>query len=199
MPDPHRRGLLGHGSILMVTAYPNRTSPVLRGKWLLDNIIGAPPPPPPPDVDTSLQPKGDGGAAATVRERFEMHRRNPACASCHAPIDPLGFALENFDAIGRWRTTDAGRPIDASGALPDGTRLDGPVGLQTFLLAQKEQFVTTLTEKLLMYALGRKVDVDDAPAVRSIRRAAAARDYRWSAIVLGIVRSPAFQMRRSGA
>jgi hypothetical protein len=199
MSDPRRRGLLGHGSVLMVSAYPNRTSPVLRGKWLLDNIIGAPPPPPPPDVDTSLQPKGADGAPATVRERLEVHRRNPACASCHAPMDPLGFALENFDAIGAWREADAGKPIDASGSLPDGTTLAGPLGLQSYLLAQKEQFVTTLTEKLLMYALGRKVDLGDAATVRGIRRAAAASDYRWSAIVLGIVRSPAFQTRRSGA
>jgi hypothetical protein len=197
MPDPRRRGLIGHGSVLMVTAYPNRTSPVLRGKWLLDNILGAPPPPPPPDVDTSLQPKGGDGAAVTVRERFEMHRRNPACASCHAPMDPLGFALENFDAIGGWRETDAGKPVDASGALPDGTTLDGPLGLQAFLVAHKEQFVTTLIEKLLMYALGRRVTLDDAPTVRRIRRAAAASDYRWSAIVLGIVRSPTFLMRNA--
>jgi len=182
-----------------VTAYPNRTSPVLRGKWLLDNFLGSPPPPPPPDVDTSLQATGEGGRAATVRERLEMHRRNPSCAACHAPMDPLGFALENFDAIGAWRTTDSGKPVDANGALPDGTVLNGPAGLQKFLLAQREQFVTTLTEKLLMYSLGRKVDYRYAPAVRRIRRAAAANDYRWSSIVLGIVESTPFQMRSSGS
>jgi hypothetical protein len=199
LPDPNRRGLLGHGSILMVTAYPNRTSPVLRGKWLLDNILGSPPPPPPPDVDTSLQQKAADGRPATVRARFEEHRRSPACAGCHAPMDPLGFALENFDAIGGWRTTDAGQPVDASGSLPDGTPLNGPVGLQQFLLTQREQFVTTLTEKLLMYGLGRKVDYGDAPVVRDIRRTAAAADYRWSSLVLGVVRSAPFQMRRSGS
>ena len=199
LPDPNRRGLLGHGSILMVTAYPNRTSPVLRGKWLLDNVLGSPPPPPPPDVDTSLQPKAADGRPATVRARLEEHRRNPACASCHAPMDPLGFALENFDAIGGWRTTDAGQPVDASGSLPDGRPLNGPVGLQQFLLSQREQFITTLTEKLLMYALGRRVDSADAPVVRAIRRSAAATDYRWSGLVLGIVQSAPFKMRRSGS
>jgi hypothetical protein len=199
IPDRNRRGLLGHGSVLMVTAYPNRTSPVLRGKWLLDNFLGMPPPPPPPDVDTSLQEKGADGRAATVRERLEMHRRSPACAACHAPMDPLGFALENFDAVGGWRTADEGKPVDSTGALPDGTKLDGPAGLRVFLLAQREQFVTTLAEKLLMYAVGRKVDYTDAPAVRRIRRAAAANDYRWSSIVLGIVESTPFQMRRTGS
>jgi mono/diheme cytochrome c family protein len=197
--DPNRRGLLGHGSILMVTAYPNRTSPVLRGKWLLDNFLGSPPPPPPPTVDTNLKDTGADGQPATVRERLEQHRKNPACASCHAPMDPLGFALENFDPIGGWRTVDNGKPVDSSGALPDGTTLDGPAGLQRFLLAKREQFVTTVTEKLLMYALGRQVDYYDAPAVRRVTRAVAADDYRWSSIVLGIVQSTPFQMRRSGS
>jgi Protein of unknown function (DUF1592)/Protein of unknown function (DUF1588)/Protein of unknown function (DUF1587)/Protein of unknown function (DUF1585)/Protein of unknown function (DUF1595) len=196
--DPNRRGLLGHGSILMVTAYPDRTSPVLRGKWLLDNVLGAPPPPPPPDVDTSLTNTTAGGKPLTVRERLEQHRKNPACASCHAPMDPLGFALENFDPLGRWRSVEAGKPVDASGALPDGTRLNGPAGLQRFLVAQREQFVTTLTEKLLTYALGRKLDFYDGPAVREVRRAAGAHDYRWSSIVLGIVKSTPFQMRSTG-
>ena len=199
LPDANRRGLLGHGSVLTVTAYPNRTSPVLRGKWLLDNFLGTPPPPPPPEVDTSLQPKAADGRPATVRARLEEHRRNVACASCHAPMDPLGFALENFDAIGGWRTSDAGYPVDATGSLPDGTPLNGPVGLQQYLLSQHEQFVTTLTEKLLMYALGRKVDDFDAPVVRGIRRAAATRDYRWSSLVLGVVQSAPFQMRKSGS
>jgi Protein of unknown function (DUF1592)/Protein of unknown function (DUF1588)/Protein of unknown function (DUF1587)/Protein of unknown function (DUF1585)/Protein of unknown function (DUF1595) len=199
LADPNRRGLLGQGSILMVTAYPDRTSPVLRGKWLLDNILGAPPPPPPPDVDTSLTSPAGSGTPTTVRERLEQHRRNPACASCHAPMDPLGFALENFDPLGRWRTVEAGKPVDASGALPDGTRLNGPAGLQRFLLAQRGQFVTTLTEKLLTYALGRKLDFYDGPAVREVRRAAGAHDYRWSSIVLGIVKSTPFQMRSAGS
>jgi hypothetical protein len=197
--DPNRRGLLGHGSILMVTAYPNRTSPVLRGKWLLDNFLGSPPPPPPPTVDTALKDTGADGQPATVRERLEQHRKNPACASCHAPMDPLGFALENFDPIGAWRTVDAGKPVDSSGALPDATTLEGPAGLQRFLLARREEFLTTVTEKLLMYALGRRVDYYDAPAVRKVTRAAAADDYRWSSIVLGIVQSTPFHMRRSGS
>ena len=199
LADTNRRGLLGHGSILMVTAYPDRTSPVLRGKWLLENFLGTPPPPPPPDVDTSLKEDPVGARPTTVRERLEQHRRNPACASCHAPMDPLGFALENFDALGRWRTVEAGRPVDASGRLPNGTQLDGPAGLQQFLLAQREQFVTTLAEKLLMYAIGRKVDAYDGAAVRQIRRSAAAQDYRWSSLVLGVVKSVPFQMRISGS
>jgi mono/diheme cytochrome c family protein len=199
LADTSRRGLLGHGSILMVTAYPDRTSPVLRGKWLLENFLGTPPPPPPPDVDTSLKEDAVGAKPTTVRERLEQHRRNPACANCHAPMDPLGFALENFDPLGRWRTAEAGKPVDASGTLPNGTQLDGPAGLQQFLLAQREQFVTTLAEKLLMYAVGRKVDFHDGAAVRQVRRDAAAQDYRWSSLVLGIVKSVPFQMRISGS
>jgi hypothetical protein len=162
-------------------------------------VLGAPPPPPPPDVDTSLTANTGAGRPLTVRERLEQHRRNPACASCHAPMDPLGFALENFDPLGRWRSVEAGKPVDASGALPDGTRLNGPAGLQRFLVAQREQFVTTLTEKLLTYALGRKLNFYDGPAVREVRRAAAAHQYRWSSIVLGIVKSTPFQMRSTGS
>ena len=199
LADTNRRGLLGHGSILMVTAYPDRTSPVLRGKWLLENFLGTPPPPPPPDVDTSLKEDAVGAKPTTVRERLEQHRRNPACASCHAPMDPLGFALENFDPLGRWRAVEAGRPVDASGRLPNGAQLDGPAGLQQFLLAQREQFVSTLAEKLLMYAIGRKVDSADGAAVRQIRRDAAAQEYRWSSLVLGVVKSVPFQMRISGS
>jgi mono/diheme cytochrome c family protein len=199
LADPNRRGLLGHGSILMVTAYPNRTSPVLRGKWLLDNFLGSPPPPPPPTVDTALRDTGEDGQPATVRERLEQHRKNPACASCHAPMDPLGFALENFDPIGGWRTEDSGKPVDSSGSLPDGAVLDGPAGLQRFLLSRREEFLTTVTEKLLMYALGRKVEYYDGPAVRKVTRTAAADGHRWSSLVLGIVRSAPFQMRRSGS
>ena len=195
-PDAERGGLLGHGSILTVTSYPNRTSPVLRGKWLLDNFLGAPPPAPPPDIPAL----GENTATRTptsVRERLEEHRRNPACAVCHAPMDPLGFALENFDAIGAWRTTDALSPVDASASLPDGTRFEGPAGLRTLLLSRREQFVRTVTEKLLTYALGREIEYYDAPVVRRITRRAAADDYRWSSLILEIVKSMPFQMRRS--
>jgi mono/diheme cytochrome c family protein len=196
LDDPRRGGLLGHGSLLTVTSYPNRTSPVLRGKWLLENILGNPPPPPPPDVP-ALPERGEGGKLASVRERLEHHRKNPACAVCHAPMDPLGFALENFDAIGGWRSTDAGAAIDASGALPGGKHFEGPAGLRQVLLGQREQFVRTVTEKLLMYALGRGVDYYDLPVIRKITRDAASNDYRWSSIILGIVKSTPFQMRRS--
>jgi hypothetical protein len=194
--DEQRRGLLGQGSILAVTSYANRTSPVLRGKWVLDNFLGSPPPPPPPNVP-SLKDRGDQGQVLTVRQRMEQHRANPACAVCHTRMDPIGFALENFDAIGRWRTTDAGSEIDSSGVLPDGTRFDGPAELRDALLNSPEQFVNTIAEKLLLYAAGRKLEYYDASAVRRITRQAAADDYRWSALVLGVVRSTPFQMRRS--
>ena len=195
-PDAERGGLLGHGSILTVTSYPNRTSPVLRGKWLLDNFLGTPPPAPPPDIP-SLRENTATRTPTSVRERLEEHRRNPACAVCHAPMDPLGFALENFDAIGAWRTTDALSPVDASASLPDGTRFQGPAGLRTLLLSKREQFVRTVTEKLLTYALGREIEYYDAPVVRQITRTAAADDYRWSTVILEIVKSMPFQMRRS--
>ena len=195
-PDDRRAGLLGHASILTVTSHPNRTSPVVRGKWLLETLLGVPPPPPPPDVPP-LQENGEGAAAATVRERLEQHRKNPVCASCHARIDPLGFALENFDAIGRWRTEDgeSGTHIDASGVLPDGTQFSGPAEFRTALLSKKTEFVTNLTEKLLTYALGRGTEYYDAPVVRGIVRSASAADYQWSSIILGIVQSKPFQMR----
>jgi hypothetical protein len=195
----HRRGLLGQGSILTVTSYATRTSPVLRGKWLLENVLGAPPPPPPPDVP-ALAENDETEKPRSVRERMEQHRRNPTCASCHARMDPLGFALENFDAIGRWRTlSEASTPIDASGALPDGTKFQGPEQLQQVLASRRDEFVTALAEKLLTYAIGRGVDAADAPTVRSIVRDASAGEYRWSSLVLGIVKSSAFQMRRSRA
>ena len=197
LEDQERRGLLGQGSILTVTSYPNRTSPVLRGRWLLENILGTPPPPPPPNVP-ALKDRGKNGEALSVRQRMEQHRANPACASCHARMDPLGFALENFDGIGRWRaTSEAGTPIDPSGMLPDGTRFEGPVGLREIVLGQREQFVSTVTERLLTYALGRGVEYYDAPAIRKITREAAPDDYRWSSLISGIVRSTPFQMRRS--
>jgi hypothetical protein len=194
--DEQRSGLLGQGSILTVTAYPNRTSPVLRGKWLLDNILGSPPPPPPPDVPTL--PDSADIAKLSMRERMEEHRKNPVCASCHARMDPLGFALENFDAIGRWRTsTDGGLPIDTSGAMPDGAQFQGVAGLRQLLLSHRDEFASTITEKLLTYAVGREVEYYDFPAIREIKREAATSDYRWSSIILAIARSTPFQMRRS--
>jgi len=195
--DDRRTGLLGQGSILTVTSYANRTSPVVRGKWLLENILGAPPPPPPPDVP-ALEDKQAGGKVLSTRERMEEHRKNAVCASCHAQMDPLGFALEDFDAIGRWRdASEAGTLIDASGALPDGTTFNGPAELRAVLLARREEFVQTVTTKLLTYALGRGVAHYDLPAVRRIVREAAPMDYRWSSIILGVVKSTPFQMRRS--
>ena len=195
--DGVRGGLLGHGSILTVTSYPTRTSPVLRGHWLLQQMLGSPPPPPPPDVP-ALPDRGEGGRPASVRERLEQHRANPVCANCHAPMDPLGFALEHFDAIGKWRATgEGGDPIDASGVFPDGTGFEGLAGLKAMLLGRHEQFVWTVTEKLATYALGRGLEHYDMPAVRAIIRGAAADDYTWSSLVLGIVESTPFQMRRS--
>jgi cytochrome c5 len=198
LTDENRWGLLGKASVLSVTSYPHRTSPTIRGKWLLDNILGAPMPPPPPDVNTNLE--GNGPAKTTsVREMLEAHRKNPICASCHARMDPLGFSLENFDSLGGWRTTDAGTPINATGVLQDGTYVAGPAALRQALVAQKEQFVTAVTEKLLTYALGRQMEYYDAPAIRAIVRSAAADDYRWSSTILAIVKSTPFQMRRSGS
>ena len=191
-----RRGLLGKGSILTATSYANRTSPVLRGKWVLENILGTPPPPPPPDVPALAETTGDD-KPLTMRQRMEAHRANPACASCHAQMDPLGFALENFDAIGGWRATEAGSPIDASGALPDGTQFEGASGLRSILLERREEFVMNVTEKLLTYAMGRGVEYYDAPAIRTIMRESAPSDYRWSSLIMGIVKSTPFQMRRS--
>ena len=197
LPDASRRGLLGHGSILAATAYPTRTSPVLRGKWVLENLLGAPPPLPPPDVPSLEETTGDG-AALSMREAMERHRANPVCASCHRMMDPPGFALEQFDAVGRYRTrNEAGAPIDASGVLPDGAAFEGAAGLREALLRRPGLFVTTLTEKLLVYALGRGVEHHDAPAVRAIVREAAADGHRFSALVLGIVESAPFQMRRT--
>jgi hypothetical protein len=191
-----RGGLLAHGSILAATSYPERTSPVLRGKYLLDNIFGLAVPPPPPGVDTTLPDAKPGAAPPTIRERLAQHRRDPVCGSCHAAIDPPGFALEHFDAIGGWRTTDeAGRPVDAVGTLVNGTTIEGLPGLRAYLLARPDRFPHTVTEKLLAYALGRRLDYYDRPAVRRIVHDAAAGGYRWSSIVLGIVRSPSFQMR----
>ena len=197
LPDDRRGGLLGQGSILAATSYGNRTSPVLRAKWLLENVLGTPPAPPPPDIPP-LPGGGAAGEPRTVRERLAQHRRNAACAICHAPMDPLGFALENFDAVGAWRTRDAGLPVDASAVLADGTTaFDGPAGLRQVLLDRSEQFVETVTEKLLTYALGRGIEHYDRPVIRAITRAAAEDDYRWSSLILGIVESTPFRMRRS--
>ncbi len=195
--DDRRRGLLGQGSILTVTSLATRTSPVVRGKWILENVLGTPPPPPPPDVP-ELPEREDTGEPASLRARLEAHRANPACSGCHSRMDPLGFALENFDAVGQWRDADAGgAPIDTAGVLPDGAAFDGLPALRDILHGRRDEFVATVTEKLLTYALGRGVEPHDRPAIRAIVREAAADDYRWSSIILGITRSLPFQMRRS--
>ena len=199
LPNPDQRGgLLGHGGLMALTSYPDRTSPVLRGKWLLDNILGADPPPPPANVDTSLE-QGPEAVALGIRERLAQHRSDPLCASCHSLMDPLGFALENFDAAGAWRDTDErGDPVDSRGSWPSGVELDGISSLRALLLDYDEQFVRTLTEKLMSYALGRPLEYFDQPTVRQIVRDAKDNDYRWSSILVGIAKSPAFLMRRSG-
>jgi hypothetical protein len=197
LTDENRFGLLGKASVLAVTSYTTRTSPTIRGKWLLENILAAPMPAPPANVP-SLESSNKEGKPLSVREMLEMHRASPACAGCHARMDPLGLSLEYFDAIGQWRTTDAGHSIDASGVLLDGTKVDGPNQLRHALLAQRTQFVKAVTEKLLTYALGRGLEYYDAPTVRAIDRAAAADDYRWSSLVLAIVKSAPFQMRTAG-
>jgi hypothetical protein len=197
LQDVNRRGLLGQGTVLTITSYANRTAPTIRGKWLLENVLGEPPPPPPPDVP-SLQDEAQGAKPRSMRERLEQHRTNSACASCHSRMDPLGFALENFDAVGGWRSTlDGSTKIDASGTLPDGTPFDGPAALREALLERRHDFVRTLTEKLLTYALGRGVEYYDFPAVRRILRATAGDEHRWSGLILEIVKSVPFQMRKA--
>jgi Protein of unknown function (DUF1592)/Protein of unknown function (DUF1588)/Protein of unknown function (DUF1585)/Protein of unknown function (DUF1595) len=198
LPDRTKRGgLLAQGALLATTSYPDRTSPVLRGKFLLNNVFGLPVPPPPPGVDTNLDNK-PGAPAQTMREKLARHRQNPTCSSCHSVIDPLGFALENFDVIGGWRTVDeTGKPVDSSGVTIGGDKVDGLAGLRSLLLAQPEQFPRTLTEKLLAYALGRRLEYSDEPAVRKIVHDAAANGYRWSSLIVGIVESAPFLMRRS--
>ena len=187
----------------------NRTSPVLRGKWVLENILSAPPPPPPPDVPALEASSGDG-KPKSVREQMQQHRQSPACAGCHSVMDPLGFSLENFDALGRWRAIDAtgaleeppagspppGTPIDASGTLPDGTDFSGAAGLRGLLLERRDAFIGTLAERLLMYALGRPVEYYDMPTVRQVLKEAAEQDYRWSTLIGAIARSAPFQTRR---
>jgi hypothetical protein len=199
LTDDRRQGLLGQGSILTLTSYANRTAPTIRGKWVLENILGVPPPPPPPNAPSLKdEDASKGGKVLTMRERMAEHRANPVCASCHASMDPLGFGLENFDALGRWReTSDGGVPIDASGTLSDGTKFVGPAALRKALLEYREAFVTTLTTKLMTYALGRGVEYYDKPAIRQILRESASDDYRWSSLILGVIKSPPFQMRTS--
>jgi cytochrome c551/c552 len=196
LSDPNRSGLLGQGSILTVTSYPNRTSVVQRGKWVLENLLGAPPPPP-PVVVPDLKPHDKDGRLLSMREQMVMHRADPVCASCHARMDPIGFALENYDAVGRWRTKDAGSVIDASGKLPDGTKFNGPAELKKILLSgHRDEFATTVAEKLLTYALGRGLEAYDAPAVREIMREAARDDYRLPALINAIINSKPFQTRK---
>ena len=192
--DDARRGLLGQGSILATTSHAERTSPVLRGKWVLENVLDAPVPPPPPDVP-QLKPPADGEKPKTLREQMTEHRANPACATCHKIMDPIGFAMENYDPVGAWRTQEPGGPIDASGQLADGTKINGVVSLREALVKNPDLFVSTVTDKLLTYALGRGLAYYDMPVVRSIVRDSAKDNYRFSSIVLGIVRSVPFEMR----
>jgi len=189
-----RRGLLGQGSILLVTSVATRTSPVGRGKWILENILGSAPPLPPPNVPPLPESAG-ATVPSSVRQRMEEHRTNPVCASCHKIMDPIGFSLENFDLIGKWRATDGGIPIDAAGALVDGTKIDGPASLREALLSRSDRFISTLTEKLMVYGLGRGLKYYDMPAVRAVTGEAANYDNRFSALVIGIVKSEPFQMR----
>ena len=197
--DDPRIGLLGHGSILAATSVANRTSPVIRGKWILENILGTPAPEPPPGVETNLDPDPEAVVVTTLRQRLEAHRTNPICASCHKIMDPIGFALENFDLVGEWRDFDGETPIDASGILVDGTPLNSPADLRRAILDRSDAFVTTATVKLMTYALGRAVGYYDMPAVRSIVRSASDNDYKLSSLVLGVVESMPFQMKMKRA
>jgi hypothetical protein len=190
-----RKGILGHGSVLTVTSHADRTSPVVRGKWILENLLGAPPPPPPPDVP-QLPENAEGAPPKALRARLELHRANAVCASCHKVMDPIGFSLDNFNAVGAWRTEDAGAPIDANGVLADGTPVNGVVSLRKAILAKPDVFVSTVTEKLMIYALGRGIDPADMPAVRQIVQDSARENSSLQSIIMGVVRSVPFQMRR---
>jgi hypothetical protein len=198
LTDPNRWGLLGKGGVLMTTSYANRTAPVIRGAWILENILGTPPAAPPPNVEGFKENK-DGEKAKSVRAIMEQHRSNPTCNACHGIMDPIGFALENFDAIGEWRAQDrwAGTPIDASGQLIDGTKVGGPIDLRNALTKRPAQVAQTVTEKLMTYGLGRSLEYYDMPVIRAIVRDAARDNYRFSSIVMGIVKSAPFQMRRT--
>jgi Protein of unknown function (DUF1588)/Protein of unknown function (DUF1585)/Protein of unknown function (DUF1592) len=191
--DGIRGGLLGQASVLTVTSYPNRTSVVLRGKWLLANMLGTPPAPPPADVPT-LKDAGQDGQPRSLRDRMERHRSSAACAGCHQRMDALGFALENFDALGKWRTIADGETIDASASLQEGTTFDGVAGLRNFLVSHKDDYVRTVAEKLLAYGIGRGIEYYDMPALRKIARDSARSDYRWSSLVLNVIRSTPFSM-----
>jgi hypothetical protein len=196
IPDPNRRGLLGQGSILALTSVADRTSPVLRGKWVMEVLLGSPPPAPPPNVptlDDSVK-ANEGGQALTTRQRMEQHRANPACNSCHRVIDPLGLTLDNFDVTGRWRIRDNGAPVDSVGELYDGTKMEGPAGLRAALLKHQDAFLLSFTERLMTYALGRRTEYYDMPAIRGIIRDAAKSNNRFSAFITGVVTSKAFQM-----
>jgi hypothetical protein len=200
LTDENRRGLLGHGSVLMMTSVADRTSPVLRGKWIMEVLLGSPPPPPPANVPALEETAGVADARLlSVRERMEEHRKNPQCTSCHRVIDPLGLALENFDVTGAWRIKDNGVDIDPSGTLYDGTAMSGPVGLRHALLKRSDVVLSSFTESLMTYALGRRLEYFDQPAVRSIVREAGKKDHRISAFILGVVNSAAFQMARAEA
>jgi hypothetical protein len=192
--DPARRGLLGQGSLLLVTSVADRTSPVARGKWILENLLGVAAPVPPPNVP-ALEESASKNEPRSVRQQMEIHRRNPACASCHKIMDPIGLSLENFDLVGKWRDTDQGIRIDASAELVDGTKVNGPASLRSALLDRSDVFLTTMTEKLMTYGLGRGVRYFDMPSLRTILREAAKNDNRFSAFVVGVVESTPFQMR----
>ena len=195
--DPNRRGVLGQGSVLLLTSIADRTSPVLRGKWIMEVLLGSPPPPPPPNVPALEETKAvDAGKTLSVRERMEEHRKNPACTSCHKVIDPLGLALENFDVTGVWRIKDNGVAIDPVGDLYDGTKLDGPAALRSALLKHQDVIMLSFTESLMTYALGRRIEHFDMPAIRTIVREAGRNDNRLSSFILGVVKSAAFQMSK---
>ena len=196
-PD-YRRGIFGHGSILTLTSNADRTSPVQRGKWVMEVLLGSPPPPPPPNVPALDDTKAAiGGKNLTTRERMEEHRKNPACTSCHRVIDPLGLALENFDATGAWRIKDNEVPVDSVGDLYDGTRMDGPAGLRQAIMKHSDVFLLSFTENLMTYALGRRVEYSDMPSIRAIIREAGKNNHRLSSFVLGVVNSGAFRMAKA--